>query len=116
MIDSKTIAWLGGSFLVFFLFVFVRVIQVKIDLWRSEKVSPLPLEGFLSISSFLSILIGLTVMFVGVLETFNFSPTSSFIASLIISLTTGAPMWNVVKGLLKEVKDGELKEIVPGKF
>ena len=55
-------------------------------------------------------------MFTGVLETFTFSPINSLIASLVLSFSTGIPMWGVVKGLLKEVQSGELKEIVPGKF
>ncbi len=116
MIDTKTIAWIGGGLLVFFLFVFVYVIQVKIQKWNKEKISPLPLEGFLSISSYIGSLFGLTIMFTGVLETFTFSPIHSLFASLILAFTTGIPMWSVVQGLLKEVESGELKEIVPGKF
>ncbi len=116
MIDTKTIAWIGGSLVVFFLFVFVYVIQVRIQKWNKEKISPLPLEGFLSISSYISSLVGLTIMFTGVLETFTFSPIKSLCASLILAFTTGIPMWGVVQGLLKEIESGELKEIVPGKF
>ena len=116
MLDTKTIAWIGGSLVVFFLFVFVYVLQVKIQKWNKEKISPLPLAGFLSISSYVGSLMGLTIMFTGVLETFTFSPINSLFASLILAFSTGIPMWGVVEGLLKEVESGELKEIVPGKF
>jgi len=116
MIETKTIAWIGGAFLVFFLFVFVYVIQVKIQKWKREKISPLPLEGLLAISSYVLALAGLTIMFIGVLETYTFSPINSLVSSLILAFTTGIPMWSVVKGLLKEIESGELKEIVPGKF
>ena len=116
MIDTKMIAWIGGGLLTFFLFVFVYVIQVRIKKWNDESISPLPLEGFLSISSYISALIGLTIMFTGVLETFSFSPINSLISSLVLSFSTGIPMWGVVKGLLREVQSGDLKEIVPGKF
>ena len=116
MIETKTIAWIGGTLVVFFLFTFVYVIQVKIQKWNKEKISPLPLEGFLSISSYLGALVGLTIMFTGVLETFSFSPQNSLIASLLLALTTGIPMWGVVKQLLLEVKSGTIKEMVPGEF
>ncbi len=116
MIDTKMVAWIGGGLVVFFLFVFVYVIQVKIQKWNNQKISPLPLEGFLSITSYISALIGLTIMYTGVLEIFSFAPINSLIASLILSFSTGIPMWGVVKGLLKEVESGELKEIIPGKF
>ena len=113
MIESKTVAWIGGSLIVFFSFVFIYVIQIKIQKWKNEQISPLPLEGFLSISSFCSILTGFTIMFTGVLETFTFSLLNSLIASFILAFLSGAPMWGVVKGLLREVELGELKEIVP---
>ncbi len=116
MIDTKMIAWIGGSLVVFFLFVFVYVIQIRIKKWHNDKISPLPLEGFLSVSSYISALIGLTIMFTGVLETFTFSPLNSLIASLVLSFSTGIPMWGVVKGLLKQLESGDLKEIIPGKF
>ncbi|KGG12778.1 MULTISPECIES: hypothetical protein [Prochlorococcus] len=115
MIEIKTIAWIGGSFIVFFSFVFIYVIQIKIQKWKDKRISPLPLEGFLSITSYCSILAGFTIMFTGVLEIFTFSPFNSFVSSLILAFATGAPMWGVVRGLLKEIEKGELKEIVPEK-
>ncbi len=116
MIDTKTIAWIGGSLVAFFSFVFVYVIQVKLSKWSKEKISPLPLEGLLTISSYISTLIGLTIMFTGILETFTFSFYNSLIASLILAFTTGVPMWGVVKTMLKEFERGELKEIVPESY
>ena len=116
MIEITQIAWIGGSLVVFFLSVFIYVIQVKIKLWKLKKISPLPLEGFLSISSFIAALSGLAIMFTGIFEVLTFSPQKALIASLIISFSTGFPMWGLVKGLLKEVQAGELKEIVPGEF
>ncbi len=115
MIDSKTVAWIGGSFIAFFSFVFIYVIQIKIQKWKEQSIPPLPLEGFLSISSYCSILAGFTVMFTGVLEVFTFSTINSLIASFLLAFFTGAPMWGVVKGLLREIEAGELKEIVPVK-
>ncbi len=116
MIEITTIAWFGGSLVIFFLCVFIYIIQVKIQRWKTEQLSPLPLEGFLSISNFVAALTGLTIMFTAIFEILTFSPKNSLIAALIIAFTTGFPMWGLVKGLLKEVKAGELKEIVPGEF
>ncbi len=116
MIKLTTIAWSGGALIVFFLCVFIYEIQVKIDRWNNKNISPLPLEGFLSISSFIAVLTSLTIMFTAIFEILLFSTKTSLIAALIISITTGLPMWSVVKGLLKDVKSGELKPIVPGEF
>ena len=116
MIATTTFAWIGGILVVIFSFSFLRVLQLKIQYWNREKISPLPLEGLYSITSWVGTLAGLTVMFTGVLETFTFSPVNSLISSLVLSFSTGIPMWGVVKGLLREVQSGDLKEIVPGKF
>ncbi len=116
MIDSKAIAWLGGCLIVLFSASFVRVLQLRIQGWNRQKISPLPLEGFLSISTYLGMLSGLTIMFTGILEILSFSPINSLIASWILALTTGLPMWGVVKGLLSEVEADNIKEIIPGNF
>ena len=116
MIATTTIAWIGGILVVIFSFSFVRVLQLKIQGWNREKISPLPLEGVYSITSWVGTLAGLTIMFTGVLETFTFSPLNSFIASFLLALTTGLPMWGVVKSLLVEVESETLKPMEPGKF
>ena len=116
MIESTKIAWLGGLLIVIFSFSFVRVLQLKIQAWNRERLSPLPLEGVYSITSWIGTLSGLTIMFTGVLETYTFSPVNSLIASLLLALATGIPMWGVVKQLLVEVESGTIKEMVPGKF
>ncbi len=115
MIESTQIAWIGGILIVIFSFSFVRILQLKIQAWNRDKISPLPLEGFYTISSWVGTLSGLTIMFTGVLETFTFSPINSLSASLILALTTGLPMWGVVRSLLVEVENGTLKEILPEK-
>ena len=116
MIETTTIAWIGGILIVIFSFSFIRVLQLKIQGWNRESISPLPLEGVYSIISWVGILAGLTIMFTGVLETFTFSPLNSFIASFLLALTTGLPMWGVVKSLLVEVESRTLKPMEPGKF
>ena len=116
MIATTTIAWIGGILIVIFSFSFLRVLQLKIQGWNRRKLSPLPLEGVFSITSWVGILTGLTIMFTGVLETFTFSPLKSFIASFLLALSTGLPMWGVVKSLLVEVEAETIKPIEPGKF
>ncbi len=116
MITPTTIAWIGGAFVVAFSFSFVRVLQLKIQGWNRSKISPLPLAGFYSIISWFGTLVGLTIMFTGVLEIYAFSPKNSLIASLVLAFLTGFPMWGVVEGLLMEVESGNIEEIVPGKF
>ena len=116
MIATTTIAWIGGILVVIFSFSFVRVLQLKIQGWNRERISPLPLEGFYSITSWVGTLAGLTIMFTGVLETFTFSPLNSFIASFLLALITGLPIWGVVKSLLVEVESRTLKPMEPGKF
>ena len=111
MLSSTSISWIGGLLVVIFSFSFVRVLQLKIQGWNRNKISPFPLEGFYSITSWVGTLSGLTIMFTGILETFDFSAINSFISGLILAFTTGIPMWGVVKQLLIEVEAGTIKEI-----
>ncbi len=113
MIEIKTVAWIGGSVITFFAFVFIYLIQVRINNFKQEKISPLPLEGILTVGSYCSVLAGFTIMFTAALEIFTFSFFHSLIASFLLAFATGAPMWKVVIAFLREVESGELKEIVP---
>ena len=103
--------WIGGLLVIIFSFSFLRIIQLKVQGWNRDKTSPLPLEGFYSITSWLGVLSGFTIMFTGVLQVFSFSPVNSLIASLLLAFITGIPMWGVVKQLLVDVESGMIKEI-----
>ena len=90
--------------------------MLKYQEQNSELTLQQGLEEFYSITSWIGTLAGLTIMFTGVLETFTFSPLNSFIASFLLALITGLPMWGVVKSLLVEVESGTIKPIEPGQF
>ncbi len=108
---SFLMAWVGGIIVVIFSFAFIRIIQLRIESWKNDRISPLPLEDFYPITSWVAALVGLTIMFTGVLQLFNFSALNSLIASLVLALITGIPMWGVVRQLLVEIESGTIKEI-----
>ncbi len=107
----QTMVWLGGLLVIMFTILFVRTLQIKLKAFEVKKISPLPLGNFYTVTSWIGTLSGLTILFTGGLQIYNFSALNSLIASLVLALSTGIPMWNVVKNLLSEIETGTIKEI-----
>ena len=91
--------------------IFADIIRTKINMWSTNKLSPLPLGNLQSISSWLSFFLGLTIIFTSALTILNFSILKSIIFSLIVSLIFGLSMWNAIKDLMVQIKTGNIKEI-----
>ena len=82
----------------------------KLTQWESKKISPLPLENTKTILSWSFALSGVTIIFTGALQVFDFSSQNSFIFGFLVSLTSGATMWGVIKDLMKQVEKGTIRE------
>ena len=103
--------FIGGLIVTMFSIYFVLVIQVKLQEWQRHQQSPLPLADFYTVTSWFGALSGLTLLFTGALQIFNFSALNSLIAGIIVALLTGIPMWSIVSQLLKDVESGNIREI-----
>ena len=107
------IFWLSiGAFVCFMSgLIFADIMKAKINNWRKNKISPLPLENLRTISSWFSFFTGLTIIFVSALNIINFSAVKSLVFSSIISTLFSISMWKAIKDLLIQVESGTVKEI-----
>ncbi len=107
------IFWLScGAFICFMSgLIFADIMKSKLRDWSTKKISPVPLGNPRTISSWFSFFSGLTITFISALSIFNFSLIKSFSFSIIISILFGVSMWNAIKDLLVQVKEGTIKEI-----
>lgn len=107
------IFWLScGAFICFMSgLIFADIMKSKLRNWSTNKITPLPLGNPRTISSWFSFFSGLTITFISALTIFNFSSTKSFLFSTIVSILFGVSMWNAIKDLLVQVKEGTIKEI-----
>ena len=90
---------------------FASLMKRKLLDWESKRKSPLPLGSYSTKISWGCFFIGLTFIFIGALRIFNFPLIGSLVFSLINSLLFGITMWNAIKDLMVQLKEGKLKEI-----
>jgi len=90
---------------------FASIMKRKLLDWESQRKSPLPLGSYATRISWGSFFIGLTFIFTGALQIFNFPLLASLVFSIINALLFGIIMWNAIKDLMVQLKEGTLKEI-----
>tara|TARA_B100000945_G_scaffold254587_1_gene211713 strand:- start:1661 stop:2119 length:459 start_codon:yes stop_codon:yes gene_type:complete len=91
--------------------IFADIMKSKLNNWTTKKISPVPLENPMTISSWFSFFTGLTIIFVSALSIINFSFIKSLVFSSIISILFGISMWKAIKDLLIQLEEGTVKEI-----
>ena len=90
---------------------FAYTMRGKIKRWETNKESPLPLASAQTLSSWIGFFIGLTLIFSGALQIFNFSIINSTVFSILNALLFGIIMWKAIKDLMVQLESGEIKEI-----
>ena len=91
--------------------IFADIMKSKLNNWTTKKISPLPLENSITISSWFTFFTGLTIIFISALSLINFSILKSLIFSSIISILFAIIMWKAIKDLWIQVETGTVKEI-----
>ena len=109
--DPSIIIYIGLFITLAFGIFFARLMQIKINKWEKEKVSPLPFESIYTITSWVGAFIGITIISTGALEILSFNPIKSLGFSLLASVIPGITMWNLVKELMIQLDSGKVKEI-----
>ncbi len=109
--DPLVMILIGVTFTIIFGLWFARIMQLKILRFEREKISPIPFKSFNTATSWSGAFAGLTLLFCGMLQIFDFNSLKSLFASFIISTISGITMWRVIKDLIDQLDSGTVKEI-----
>ncbi len=91
--------------------IFAWILQIKLTKRKNELIPVLPLNGLKTYFSWTGSFAGITLVFTGTLQAYDFSGIKSLIVSLLISFISGLMMWKVLNDLMLEIDKGEVKEI-----
>ena len=90
---------------------FGRQVQAKLESWKQDRISLLPL-GTPEISlSFSGTLIGITLFIGCCLQIFGFASGAALLVALLLSLLTGGALYAQLEGLMKQVEEGNFKAV-----
>ena len=90
---------------------FGRQVQAKLESWKQDRISLLPL-GTPEISlSFSGTLIGITLFIGCCLQIFGFASGAALLVALLLSLLTGGALFAQLERLMEQVESGNFKAV-----
>ena len=92
-------------------FTFSRLIQDRLDKWRQDRLTMLPLRNTETSLSYAATLLGVTLFIGGSLQVFGFAPGVAVLVSLLLSLATGGALWVQLEGLMRQVESGNFRAV-----
>ncbi len=92
-------------------YIFARLLRAKLLDWENNRISPLPIANAKTLFSWVVFFLGITILFTSALVIYDFSIKTSFVFSIVISTSSSAIMWSLIKSLMTEVQNGTVKEL-----
>ena len=90
---------------------FSRLVQSRLDGWKKDRLSLLPLGNAETVMSYTGILIGVTLFIGGSLQVFGFASGAAYLSALVLSMLTGGALWSQLERLMAQVEAGNFKAV-----
>ena len=95
---------------------FARLIQIRLDGWKQDRLALLPLGSAEVTMSYSGILLGITLFIGGSLQVFGFASGAALLVAMLLSLLTGGALWVQLERLMTQVESGNFKAVDFGTF
>ena len=90
---------------------FGRQVQAKLESWKQDRISLLPLGTPETSLSFSGTLIGITLFIGCCLQIFGFASGAALLVALLLSLLTGGALYAQLERLMEQVENGNFKAV-----
>ena len=90
---------------------FARLIQIRLDGWKQDRLALLPLGSAEVTMSYSGILLGITLFIGGSLQVFGFASGAALLVAMLLSLLTGGALWVQLERLMTQVESGNCKAV-----
>ena len=90
---------------------FARMVQNKLEGWKQDRLSLLPLGSWELNLSYAGIILGITLFIGGSLQVFGFGGGTALLVSFVLSLATAGALWVQLERLMGQVQDGSFSAV-----
>ncbi len=90
---------------------FSKLVQNRLDGWKSDRLAMLPLGNAETTISFSGTLLGITLFIGGSLQVFGFASGTAYLIAMLLSLLTGGALWVQLERLMTQVESGNFKAV-----
>jgi hypothetical protein len=90
---------------------FSRLVSLRLDGWKQDRLALLPLARPETVLPWLGTLLGVTLFIGGSLQVFGFSGGASLLVAFVLSLATGGALWVQLTRLMGQVEAGNFRAV-----
>ena len=90
---------------------FARLVKLRLEAWKQDRLAMLPLGNFETNLSYAGIVIGITLFIGGSLQVFGFAAGAALLVALLLSLATAGALWVQLERLMLQVENGTFSAV-----
>ncbi len=90
---------------------FSRLVQMRLEGWKQDRLAMLPLGTTETTMSYAGVLLGITLFIGGSLQVFGFASGAGYLVAMLLSLLTGGALWVQLERLMIQVESGNFKAV-----
>jgi hypothetical protein len=105
------VAGLGLAIGVLCGLTFARMVQNRLDGWKQDRLSLLPLGTWELTLAYTGVVIGVTLFIGGSLQVFGFAPGLALLVSFVLAIATAGALWVQLERLMEQVQAGNFKAV-----
>ena len=90
---------------------FSKLVQNRLDGWKQDRLSLLPLGNTETILPWIGTMIGVTLFIGGSLQVFGFGSGAALLVAFLLSVATAGALWVQLERLMTQVQEGNFKAV-----
>ena len=90
---------------------FSKLVQLRLDGWKQDRLPLLPLSGTPTVLPWIGLVVGVTLFIGGSLQVFGFGAGAALLVAFLLSIATAGALWTQLVRLMQQVEAGNFKAV-----
>jgi hypothetical protein len=90
---------------------FARLVQIRLEGWKQDRLALLPLANRETILPWIGLVVGVTLFIGASLQVFGFAAGTALLVAFVLSLLTAGALWVQLSRLMRQVQEGRFKAV-----
>lgn len=90
---------------------FSRLVQIRLDGWKQDRLALLPLATPETVLPWAGLVLGVTLFIGGCLQVFGFGSGAALLVAFVLSVATAGALWRQLSQLMLQVQEGNFRAV-----
>ncbi len=105
------VAAIGFAIAVLCGLTFSRLVQIRLDGWKQDRLALLPLATPETMLPWSGLVLGVTLFIGGCLQVFGFGAGAALLVAFVLSVATAGALWRQLSQLMLQVQEGNFRAV-----